>query len=162
MLAVFFIFYFVTGSHWTWSLSIQLDLMASKHQDIFCLCFPSVVVTRACYCTQLLTWAAESWTQILLLEWKILNWLSHGLHSFLSVYWLLILPSMERNFGPKAHFLLHVSLGSHKSLQISEESKKNSGVASHTPGLLLSSMAQNNHNITKSIFTFATATIIVY
>lgn len=99
---------------------------------------------------------------------------------------------MERNFGPHAHFLLHVSLGGHKSLQISEESKKNSGVALYTPGLLLSRMAQNNHNYSKiykrhsrnpyshasfwtlpivcvsvvrkpqSIFSFATTTSIMY
>lgn len=56
---------------------------------------------------------------------------------------------MERNFGPTTHLPLYVSLGSHKSLQISEESKKNSGVAPYAPGLLFSSKAQNNHNYNK-------------
>lgn len=135
------------------SLSLELDNSArfagQQAPGISCLCFPPVVITGAYHCTWLLTGALETWTHIFLLEWKALYWLSHCLHSVLSVFWLLILSSMERNIGVKVHFPLCVSLGILKSLQIAEDPKKNSRVPLYTLVLLFSSMVQNSHNSSK-------------
>lgn len=68
-------FTFETVSHWTWSLLVRRDWLASKFPDFFCI-FLSSEWTRDTSCSWVSYLEAGNWTQVLRPKQQICHWLN--------------------------------------------------------------------------------------